>query len=64
MDVGYNDPSLFSMDGTKVDDFTDIATFKSFFTAHKVTFPYPLPPPQLITKTFYSQDFGISRISP
>ena len=57
MDVGYNDPSLFSMNGTKVDDFTDIAAFKSFFTAHKVTFPNPLPPPQFITKTFYSQDF-------
>ena len=32
MDVAYNDPSLFSLNGTKPDDFTSTAQFKSFFT--------------------------------
>ena len=33
LDVGYNDPSLFSLNGTKPDDFTNLTQFESFFTA-------------------------------
>ena len=62
MDIGYNDPSLFSMNGTKVDDFantdTDKAAFKSFFQAHQITFtPAPPLPPKPVTFKYYSQDF-------
>ncbi|NLX55597.1 MAG: tandem-95 repeat protein [Planctomycetaceae bacterium] len=33
LDVGYNDPSLFSLGGTKPDAFTDLALFESYFKA-------------------------------
>jgi hypothetical protein len=39
IDVGYNDPSLFSLNGTKPDAFTNLTQFESFFT----------------TSSFYSQ---------
>ena len=32
MDVAYNDPALFSLNGTKPDDFTNLTQFESFFT--------------------------------
>ncbi|MHB8973342.1 MAG: FG-GAP-like repeat-containing protein [Pirellulaceae bacterium] len=32
LDVAYSDPSLFSMNGTKPDAFSDLAAFQNFFT--------------------------------
>ena len=38
LDLAYSDPALFSMDGTKPDNVTDLTTFRSFFTASEFYF--------------------------
>ena len=54
LDVAYSDPSLFSLNGTKPDAFTDLEAFKSFFTTHSILHDFGNGP---VVVPMYSQDY-------